>query len=142
MPHVTELIEGWEDWIAFFEARLASPLDRADGADGSITYTSGQPAEVVIRLTPTTITVSEFAIAWESPSRPVQAPRRVGSIRWRRVSSTRAIAIIEQLVAAARETRRARFQLCRSCDRPQPPEWMFDDSTCQSCAESNPGVVH
>lgn len=142
MRGVTELIEGWEDWIAFFEARLPGPLERADGEDGGITYVSGEPGEVVVRLTATTITVSEFAVAWESPSRPVQAPRRIGSLRWRRVSSTRAIAIVEQLVAAAREARRARYQLCRFCDRPQPPEWMFDDSTCQSCAESNLGVVH
>ncbi|MCU0256101.1 MAG: hypothetical protein MUF60_05115 [Vicinamibacterales bacterium] len=136
-----DLLEGWEDWIAFFEARLPQPLDRADGEDGGITYTSGQPGEVVVRLTRATITVSEFAVAWDG-GRLVPAPRRLGSLRWRRIGSSRAIAIVEQLLAAAREARRSRYLVCRSCERPYPPEWMHDEVTCQECAEAHVGVVH
>jgi hypothetical protein len=139
---VDELIEGWEDWIAFFEARLPQPLDRADGDDGSITYTSGQPAEIVVRLTRSAIYVSEFALAWDGAQRLVPAPRRLGSVRWRRLGSSRAIAVVEHLLAAAREARRARYVICRSCERAQPPEWMHDETTCQECAEAHVGVVH
>lgn len=139
---MVDLLDGWEDWIAFFEARLPQPLDRVDGDDGSITYTSGQPGEVVVRLTRASIIVSEFAVAWDSPDTLVPAPRRLGSVRWRRLGSSRAIAVIEHLLTAAREARRARYQLCRSCDRSQPPEWMYDEATCQECADAHVEVVH
>lgn len=139
---MTELLDGWEDWIAFFEARLPQPLDRVELRDGSILYTSGQPAEVVVHLTRRVITVSEFAVSWESPDRAVAAPRRLGTIRWRRLNSSRAISIVEQLLAGARDARRSRFVLCPACDRVQPPESMLDDGVCLECADSRPSVVH
>lgn len=142
MRAVEDLLEGWEDWIAFFEARLPQPLDRADGDDGSITYTSGQPAEVVVRLTRSAIVVSQFAVAWDGPHRLVPAPRRIGSLRWRRLGSSRAIAVVEHLLAAAREARRESYLVCRSCERSHPPEWMHDEWTCQDCSEAHRGAVH
>lgn len=137
-----DLLDGWEDWIAFFEARLPQPIERVDGDDGSITYTSGQPAEVVVRLTRGAIAVSEFAVAWDGPHRLVPAPRRLGSVRWRRLGSSRAIAIVEHLLAAAREARRSSYLLCRTCDRTHPPEWMHDEHTCHDCAAAHADVVH
>mgnify|MGYP001358340652 FL=1 len=139
---MVDLLEGWEDWIAFFEARLAQPLDRIEDADGAITYTSGQPAEVVVRLTRSAIVVSEFAAAWNGPHQLVAVPRRLGSVRWRRLRSSRAIAVVEQLLAAAQEARRRRYQVCRCCERSQPPEWMSDEATCRDCADAHVGLVH
>ena len=58
--------ERYEQLIAFLDSNLPSPVDRQEGADGSVQFTGGEPAEVVVSLTDTSVLVSEFAGVWES----------------------------------------------------------------------------
>ena len=58
------------------------------------------------------------------------------------VDDSRAMSIVEGLIAAARDRRLDRFRTCRVCDRRRPPEWMRDEGLCQSCADQSLDVVH
>ena len=68
--------ERYEQLIAFLDSNLPSPVDRQESADGSVQFTGGEPAEVVVSLTETSVLVSEFAGVWESAFTLAARPRR------------------------------------------------------------------
>jgi len=127
-----QIPEGWEDWLAFFGAQLPQPVQAREGEDGTFTFTGGDPGEVIVHLTPTVIRVAEFT--GRVTDGLTIRPRWLGRVYWRRMLSVVAIPIIERLINAAREMRLSRFRTCEICEKRLPPEWMFDDTTCQRCA--------
>jgi hypothetical protein len=134
--------ERYEQLIAFLDSQLPAPVEQQPGDDGSIIFTGGAPAEVVVHLTASSVIVSEFAGVWESADRFVVRPRRVGVVKWRRLSETAVMNAISSLIKGAREMRLGQYRPCRSCGVAQPPEWMFDDDLCQRCADQQHDVVH
>ena len=106
------------------KSNLPSPVDRQDAADGSVQFIGGEPAEVVVSLTETSVIVSEFSGVWESPFTFAARPRRVGVVKWRRLPETALLNALSALVKGAREARLSRFQVCRYCGRNTAPEWM------------------
>ena len=71
--------ERYEQVIAFLGTNLPQPVERDDDGEGSIRFTAGDPPEVVVLLTPTSVIVAEFTGEWESPLTFVAKPRRVAS---------------------------------------------------------------
>jgi hypothetical protein len=134
--------ERYEQLIAFLDSNLPSPVDRQDADDGSIQFIGGEPAEVVVSLTDTSVIVSEFSGVWDSPFTFVARPRRVGVVKWRRLPETALLNALTALVKGAREARLSRFELCRYCGRSTAPEWMHDDGVCQACADQHSGAIH
>jgi hypothetical protein len=134
--------ERYEQLIAFLGSQLPVPVEQEPGDAGSIIFTGGAPAEVVVHLTSASIVVSEFAGAWESEDTFVVRPRRVGVVKWRRLSETSVMNAVATLIKGAREARLARYRTCRSCGESHPPEWLFDDDLCQRCADQQRDVVH
>jgi hypothetical protein len=132
----------FEQWHAFIAAQLGDPIERDDRAEGETYFTSGDPGEVIVRLTPTSVTVWEYAATWDSAFTQVVTPRLVGSVRWRRVSERAATKVVQTLIEAAREARRGKFRVCAHCGVKQPPEWMHDRDVCVSCAQGHSGAVH
>jgi hypothetical protein len=132
--------EKYEEWHAFVAAHLDAPVEQ-DVRDYGTWLTSGQPPDVVVRLTDSSVTVFEYAMEGQGPYTPVVRPRRVGSIVWRRLPDRAAMKAIQALIDGAREARHARFADCTRCGTRQPPEWM-EDGVCRSCAEGESGVVH
>ena len=59
--------ERYEQLMAFLDSNLPVPVDRQDAADGSAQFIAGEPAEVVVTLTDTSVIVCEFSGVWESP---------------------------------------------------------------------------
>jgi hypothetical protein len=110
--------------------------------DGSTVLIGGDPGEVIVRLTRSTVSVFEYAARWEGPHTPVVTPRRVGTVVWRRVPNAKTVAAVHALIDAARESRLARFRTCEGCGQSTPPEYMHDEMICQSCAERELGIVH
>lgn len=49
--------ERFEQLIAFIDSHLAQPVRQDAAADGAVTFVSGDPAEVVVRLTRASIVV-------------------------------------------------------------------------------------
>ena len=134
--------ERYEQLIAFLESNLPAPVDRQETADGSVQFTGGEPAEVVVSLTETSVLVSEFSGVWESPFTFAARPRRVGVLKWRRLPETALFNALAVLIKGAREMRLSRFQVCRYCGRSTAPEWMHDDGVCQACADQHSGAIH
>ena len=134
--------ERYEQLMAFLGSQLPAPVEQEPGDEGSIIFTGGAPAEVVVHLTATSVVVSEFAGVWESEDTFVVRPRRVGVVKWRRLSETAVMNAVATLIKGAREARIARYRICRSCGETHPPEWLFDDDLCQRCAGQQRDVVH
>lgn len=137
-----DISERYEQLIAFLGSQLPAPVEQQPGDDGSIIFTGGAPAEVVAHLTASSVIVSEFAGVWESADTFVVRPRRVGLVKWRRLSETAVMNTVATLIKGAREVRQARYRTCHSCGESHPPEWLFDDDLCQRCAEQQRDVVH
>src|SRR5207247_6612937 len=68
--------ERYEQLIAYLESNLPAPVDRQETADGAVQFIAGEPAEVVVSLTETSVLVSEFSGVWESPFPFAARPRR------------------------------------------------------------------
>ncbi|MGE5242596.1 MAG: hypothetical protein ACM3SQ_00025 [Betaproteobacteria bacterium] len=135
--------ERFEELIAFIEAHLGQPVHQTPAPDGSVTFTSGDPIEVHVRLSATRVTVFEHHVVWEGPTTPTARPRQVGSVSWRRLSDNAVMTVISALIKGARERRLASYAACQVCGQPTPPEWLLDDDVCQNCAEQDlSGVVH
>jgi hypothetical protein len=134
--------ERYEQLIAFLDSNLPTPVDRQEGADGSVQFTGGEPAEVVVSLTDTSVLVSEFAGVWESAFTFAARPRRVGVLKWRRLPETALFNALSVLIKGAREARMSRFQTCRYCARSTAPEWMHGNGVCQACADQHSGAIH
>ena len=134
--------ERFDQLIAFLESNLPAPVERQEGADGSMQFTAGEPAQVVVALTDRSVVVSEFAGVWESPFTLAPRPRRVGVLKWRRLPETSLFNALTALIKGARDARQSRFQTCRYCGTRTAPEWMHEDGVCQSCADQHSGAVH
>jgi len=134
--------ERFEQLIAFLDSNLPAPVERQEAADGSVQFTGGDPAQVVVSLTDTSVIVAEFAGVWETPMTFAARPRRVGVLKWRRLPETSLFNARTALIKGARDARQSRFQACRYCGNSTAPEWMHDDGVCQSCADQHSGAIH
>src|SRR5689334_3286986 len=110
--------ERFEQLIAFLGSQLPPPVDSQTASDGSMVFMGGAPAEVVVHLTASSVTVSEYAGTWESPARFVVTPRRLGVLKWRRLPETAMMHALSALIKGAREKRLARYRRCTICDNP------------------------
>lgn len=131
-----------EEWLAFITTHLPQPVSQEIALDGSTYLSGGDPGEVIVRLTRSTITVWEYAVSWNTPDSPTVQPIRVGSVVWRRIQNASAVSAVHALIEAARESRLGTFSVCSHCQRRQPPELMHDDDVCQSCAQRDLGIVY
>ena len=127
--------------LAFVLAQLSAPIEQHIDEEGASVMTSGDPGEVIVRLTESQATVAAFAVAWDR-SRAVVEPIAIGAVNWAAISAEAAMRVVKALITAAREARRSTFVVCSICDRPTPPERMYSDDECQDCNEAEPDVVH
>ena len=134
--------ERYEQLIAFLGSNLPAPVDRQEDVDGSIRFTGGDPPEVVVVLTDSSVVVSQFSGVWESPFTFSAKPRRVGVVKWRRLPENALLNAIVALVKGAREARLASFETCQYCGQRTAPEWLHDEGVCQACADQQSGAVH
>src|SRR5262249_38055816 len=64
---IMDVPERYEQLIAYLDSQLPQPVDRQTVANGALQFTGGDPAQVVVLLTDTSVVVSEFAGVWETP---------------------------------------------------------------------------
>lgn len=132
----------YEELLAFIAAQLSQPVEQQEDDEGAIVFTSGDPGEVIVKLTASQVAVAEFAVSWHTPYTPVVEPIAIGIVNWTRISPEATMRAVKALIAAAREARLAKFSECRICERSHPPEWMHGEDVCQGCAERGTGIVH
>ena len=92
----------YEELIALLGSQLPAPVEQEPADDGSIIFTGGAPPEVVVHLTDSSVRVSEFACAWETPEHFVVKPRLVGVVKWRRLSETAVMNAVSTLIKGRR----------------------------------------
>lgn len=132
----------FEEWHAFIAAQLGEPIEREERAEGATHFTSGNPPEVIVALTPSLVTVWEYAVTWQSPYSHVPKPRLIGTLRWRRVGARSGMKVVQALIEGAKASRRAKFRTCQHCQQRRPPEWMHELDICIACAQTSAGGVH
>ncbi|OFV90924.1 MAG: hypothetical protein A3G76_13205 [Acidobacteria bacterium RIFCSPLOWO2_12_FULL_65_11] len=134
--------ERYEQLIAFLGSQLPAPVEQEIDADGAMRFVGGEPPEVIVVLTQSSVVVSEFRGVWETPLKFTDRPRRIGLIKWRRLPETALWNALGALLKGAQQARLARFQVCQYCGQNTAPEWLHDDRVCQSCADRHSGAVH
>jgi len=132
--------ERFEQLIAYLGSNLPSPTEQHDEADGSMQFIAGDPPEVIVVLTETSVIVSEFTAVWETPYVLTPRPRRVGVLKWRRLPETALFNALAALVKGAREARAAQYRACEQCGRSTPPEWLLRGTVCHLCSQRE--LVH
>jgi len=132
----------WEELLVSLTHALPQPVTQETGLDGGTVLVGGEPAEVVVQLARSWVTVSEFSVEWDGPHHPITRIIPFGRIRWRRLDAIRAIEILRALIAGARQARRAKFRVCQSCEALTPPESMHDEEMCRSCAARSRGAAY
>ena len=133
--------ERFEQLIAFLGSQLPPPVDQQSEEDGTLIFTGGAPAEVVVRLSSWRITVAEFAGIWQSGRFQVK-PRRIGTVRWARLPETALMNVVSALIKGARDARLARYRPCAACGETNPPELLAGGGVCPPCSEPNVYRVH
>ena len=140
--HREEAPERYEQLIAFLGTHLPQPVDRQDEMDGSVRFTGGDPPQVVVILTQSSVAIAEFTGEWETPLTFTAKPRRVGTVNWRRLSENALFNAVSALIKGAREARLASFQTCQYCEQRTAPEWLHQAGVCQACADHHSGSIH
>jgi hypothetical protein len=131
--------EDFEQWIAFIAAQLGTGASHASRAEGWVYLSDGDPPLVIVRLTPVSVTVWEYAAMRQWPRTPA-APIRIGSVMYRRLPEETASALIAALITAARDSRLAKFRECVVCGTTTAPEWLDEEDVCWKCTQTP--VVH
>jgi hypothetical protein len=132
----------WEGLLTSVVHELPQPVDQETARDGSVVLVGGDPGEVVVRLTRSAVSVSEYAVEWQGPHDPTVRPIAFGVLRWRRMPEVHTLAALQTLLRAARESRRAKYRTCGYCERSIPPEALHNDQVCQECAQKHLGIVY
>jgi hypothetical protein len=131
----------WEGLLTSVTHGLPQPVEQETARDGSVVLVGGDPAEVVVRITRSAVSVSEYAVEWQGPHDAAVRPVAFGTLRWRRMPEVHALAALQTLLRAACESRRAKYRTCGYCERNTPPEALHDDQVCQECAQKHLGIV-
>ena len=134
--------ERFEQLIAYLESQLPGPVEQQTASDGSIVFTAGAPPEVVVQLDDSRVVVCEYAGLWKLPNRFMVKPRRIGLLKWRRLPETALMNALSALIKGAREMRLGRYRPCSVCGEKSPPESLYADDVCESCADLTHDVVH
>src|SRR5207249_7043979 len=97
--------ERFEQLIAYLGSQLPSPVEQFEATDGSLIFIGGSPAEVVVQLDEASVVVSEYAVKRKSSVGDTPKPRRVGVLKWRRLSESPLMNALSALIKGARELR-------------------------------------
>jgi hypothetical protein len=132
----------WEGLLTSVAHGLPQPVEQETARDGSVLLVGGDPAEVVVRITRSAVSVAEYAVDWRGPHDPAVRPIVFGTLRWRRMPEVHALAALQTLLRAACESRRAKYRTCGYCERNTPPEALHNGQVCQECAQKRLGIVY
>lgn len=110
-------------------------------ANGQV-FVGGDPGEMVVQINDQLITVSVFAIVWETLYLPVLHPEHHASLDWKQLAADLLMQRLDDVIEEARQIRLRRYRTCGRCGKTMHPEHMHRDKMCQSCAENHLGIVH
>ena len=118
---------------------LPEPCSVEQGDENSVTFIGGDPGEVIVRVTTTTVEILAFTVEWHGPHTPVTIGAPVAMVN---LGEPDLVDAVSTAIEKARTARLATYRTCARCGKTKPPEWMHDAQTCQRCAERDLGVVY
>jgi hypothetical protein len=130
------------DLIRHVQSSLPEPVETETAMSGAAILTGGDPREVIVKIAGKRVSVGIFTVRWDGPHTPVVYREWLATLHWKNLPASELTAMLLQLISKASELRRARYRKCDRCAELNPPEWMHDKKTCQSCAERHLGVVY
>jgi hypothetical protein len=135
--------ERFEQLIAFVGAQLPTPVEEHQTDDGSFIFSGGDPAEVIVQVTESTVLVAAFVGDRRERDPQRAEPHPVGELHWRLLPETAVMNALSALIKGAREVRLATYRVCLDCGARKAPEHMqTDDDVCLECSEGRPKTVH
>jgi hypothetical protein len=129
-------------FIAAIRKLLPKPVRKVEDVDESTVLIAGNPGEVIVRVSESSLVVFEFAVEWAGPDKPEVREIPVASLAWPALPKAQALAAAAALIEAAKESRRSKYRKCRVCREMNPPEWLAGKDVCQACASEKLAVVH
>ncbi len=104
---------------------------------------AGDPPEVAVKLSDAGIIIAPYRAGWVSPYELKTIVSNADLVAWNDLPGTtkQLKAFLSLRIDAARKSRKATFKNCTLCYKTTHPEWMHDESICQTCAEKQ-GVVY
>ena len=133
--------ERFEQLIAFVGAQLPKPVEEHQTDDGSFIFTGGEPAEVIVQVTDSTVLVAAFVAIPEGDGAALD-PQPVGELHWRRLPENAVMNALSALIKGSREVRLSTYRVCLDCGGTRAPEEMAEEDLCRECAEAPPKTVH
>ena len=134
--------ERYEQLIAFISSQLPKPVEARDGGEGDIIFTGGEPSEVIVQLTKSSVLIAEYAAVWDASRTLRSKLRPIGDICWPNLGETALMNAVSALIKGAREARLAKYVVCAECGTRTAPEHMSTDDVCRSCDGPSRGTVH
>jgi hypothetical protein len=134
--------ERFEQLIAFVGAQLPTPVEEHQTDDGSFIFTGGEPAEVVVQVTESTVLVAALVRVGGETDAFRPEPQPVGELHWRLLPETAVMNALSAMIKGAREARLATYRVCLDCGVRKAPEHMQADDVCLECAEGGPKTIH
>ena len=134
--------ERFEQLIAFVGAQLPTPVEEHQADDGSFIFSGGDPAEVIVQVTESTVLVASFVDDGKAHGPQRAEARPVAELHWRLLPETAVMNALSALIKGAREARLATYRVCIDCGAKKAPEQMQADDVCLECAEGGPKTIH
>jgi hypothetical protein len=66
----------------------------------------GDPADVIVRISGSNVSIAVYSVRWEGPHMPVINPKQLTTLNWKRLPATTVMTTLHGLVIAAIEIRR------------------------------------
>jgi len=125
----------------YLSADLSQPCTISTAWDGAEIYESGDPSEVMVRITSTEVQVYLPSFFWRNSHEIVRDPQLLGTLNWRLLGRPDTFIACHHLIQTAQKQRRETFRKCKYCEKIFGPEHM-DDDVCHGCEEKHLHVVH
>ena len=100
--------------------------------------------EIVVRVSDEGLLIAPYRAQWQGPAKLKVVVSDADIISWSDLpgDAEQLRDYLFQKIEAAQEARKATFKNCSTCHKSTPPEWMHEDSTCQTCASNKLGTVY
>ena len=134
-----------DDDFRFLKESLSSDLKQpctiSTAWDGAEIYESGNPPEVMVRITSTEVQVYRPSYFWRNSHELIRDPQLLGTLNWRFLGRYDTLTAFLYLINTAQKQRRETFRKCKYCESIFGPEHM-DDDVCHGCEEEHLHIVH
>jgi hypothetical protein len=139
LPLDTQITE-FDEWRGLIAQLMPEPVVHASSSEENAWIVGGAPPEVIVRVSPRALSVFEFVDGGSAADGPTLRHNQVGRVDWSRLPREVALVLTGSLIDLARQSRRSRISLCRSCSATAAAEDLQTGSVCRHCVDHLVGL--